>query len=331
MSLRIANAQQHSRILSVGVYRPTRVVPNSEVIGPINSSDEWIVTRSGIRTRRFADDTESLGDMAVSAAEKALSQAGIDGRDVSLVLLATMSNLNQAPPLSAEVAYRIGATEAGAADIGVACAGLCYGVSMASDAIRVGSARYAVVVGTERMSDIIDPADRSTAFIFGDGAGAVVLGPATRPGIGPTIWGADGSRGDAIKQDSFLELRRDPTAPWPTLRMAGPEVFRWAVTSMVEVAQQALAAAGVTVEDLGAFIPHQANRRITDSLAKSLKLPEHVAVAHNVVWDGNTSAASVPLAMEALLSSDAAHSGDLALLMGFGSGLSYAAQVVELP
>ncbi|MGH3451549.1 MAG: 3-oxoacyl-[acyl-carrier-protein] synthase III C-terminal domain-containing protein, partial [Haloechinothrix sp.] len=221
-------------------------------------------------------------------------------------------------------------------DISAACAGFCYGLAMANDFVRGGSASTVLVVGVERMTDMIDPKDRGTSFLFGDGAGAAVVGASDEPGIGPVVWGGDGSQSDAIAQDRSWtqwrdELVTDPPSPYPTMRMKGQAVFRWASTTMAEVGERALKAAGMTVDDLDAFIPHQANRRITHAVARSLGLPERVAIADDIVEQGNTSGASVPLAMEAMLESGDARSGDTALLLGFGAGLSYAAQVVTLP
>jgi 3-oxoacyl-[acyl-carrier-protein] synthase III len=322
-------------ILGLGAYRPVRVVGNDEVAGPIDSSDEWIVARSGIHTRHLAGPDEGLREMAAAAAGKALGEAGLAPHEVSLVLVTTMSNLRQAPPLAAEVAFRIGANGAGALDTGGGCAGFCYTLAVAADAVRAGSARNVVVVGVERMSDIVDPADRGTAFIFGDGAGAVVVGTvegATEPGIGPVRWGSDGSRAAAIAQPySWAALREDPATPAPTLRMAGQEVFRWAVTALAPIAADAVAMAGLTMADIEVFIPHQANLRITDALVRGLGLGPSVVVAREIATAGNTSSASIPLAMEQLLASGQARSGQRALLMGFGSGLLYAAQVVRLP
>jgi len=319
-------------ILGLGSYRPARSVGNEEVAGPIDSSDEWIRTRSGIRNRYFAGAGESLGDMATAAAGKALGEAGVPPDEVSLVLTTTMSNVRQAPPLSAEVAHRIGANGAGAMDTGAGCAGFCYTLATAADAVRAGSARYVVVAGVERMTDILDPTDRGTAFIFGDGAGAVVVGPGAEDGIGPVRWGSDGSQLNAIAQPhSWADVRADPGMPAPTLRMAGQQVFRWAVTELAPVARDAVWRAGLDLADIDVFIPHQANLRITDALVKGIGLSDRVVVAREVVNTGNTSAASIPLAMEQLLSSGAARSGQRALLMGFGSGLLYAAQVVRLP
>ncbi|HEV7654941.1 MAG TPA: beta-ketoacyl-ACP synthase 3 [Mycobacteriales bacterium] len=319
-------------ILGLGAYRPSRCVPNAEIVAAIDSSDEWIVSRSGIHSRYVAGPDEGLEDMAAAAAGKALGEAGLVADDVGLVLVTTMSNLRQAPPLAAGVAFKIGASGAGALDTGGGCAGFSYTLALAADAVRAGSARYVVVVGVERMTDIVDPTDRGTAFIFGDGAGAVVVGPGAADGIGPVRWGSDGSKAAAISQPySWAALKDNPATPWPALRMAGQEVFRWAVTALAPVAADAVARAGLTLADIEVFVPHQANMRITDALVRGIGLGPEVVVAREIATAGNTSSASIPLAMQQLLASGQARSGQRALLMGFGAGLLYAAQVVRLP
>jgi 3-oxoacyl-[acyl-carrier-protein] synthase III len=319
-------------ILGLGAYRPASTLSNDDIAGPIDSSDEWIVARSGIRTRHVAGAGESLADMATAAAGKALGEAGLAPDQVSLVLVTTMSNLRQAPPLAAEVAFRIGANGAGAMDTGAGCAGFCYTLAVAADAVRAGSARHVVVVGVERMTDIVDPTDRGTAFLFGDGAGAVVVGPGPEGAIGPVRWGSDGSKLDAIAQPySWAEVRADPATPWPALRMAGPEVFRWAVTALAPIAADAVRLAGLSLSDIEVFVPHQANMRITDALVRGIGLGPDVVVAREIASAGNTSSASIPLALEQLLATGQARGGQRALLLGFGSGLLYAAQVVRLP
>jgi 3-oxoacyl-[acyl-carrier-protein] synthase III len=323
---------RHSRLLGVGAYRPPRVVTNEEICTLIDSSDEWIRERSGIVTRRWAAEDESVVDMSVAAAGKALANSGIAADQIGLVLAATVTHPSQTPAAAADVAYRLGAHRAAAADISAACAGFCYGVAMASDAVRSGTADYVLVIGVEKLTDFLDKTDRSTAFLFADGAGAVVVGPSDEPGIGPVAWGADGSQRDAIQQvPSWLEARADLTLRWPALVMKGQQVFRWAVWQMVPVARRALELAGVTAADLDAFIPHQANMRITDAMIKALELPPHVHVARDIADSGNTSAASIPLAMSRMLESGEAKSGGTALLIGFGAGLVYAAHVVSLP
>jgi 3-oxoacyl-[acyl-carrier-protein] synthase III len=322
----------HARILGVGGYRPSRVVTNEEICQVIDSTDEWITTRTGIKERRWATAEETVAMMASSAAGKALAAAGIEAERIGLVIVSTVTHLAQTPSLAALVAHELGALEAAAFDISAACAGFCHGLALAQDAVRGGSAEYVLVIGVERLSDLTDVNDRSTAFIFGDGAGAAVVGPSETPAIGPVVWGADGAQYDAIGQTFMWDALRDqPETGYPALRMNGQQVFRWASYQMVPVANKALERAGVTAEDLDAFIPHQANMRITDAMIKALKLPAHVPVARDIARTGNTSAASIPLAMERMLEEGEAPHGGIALLIGFGAGLVYAAQVVELP
>ena len=322
----------HARILGVGGYRPSRVVTNEEICQVIDSTDEWITTRTGIKERRWATDEETVAMMASGAAGKALAASGIEAERIGLVIVSTVTHLAQTPSLAAMVANELGALSAAAFDISAACAGFCHGLALAQDAVRGGSAEYVLVIGVERLSDLTDMNDRSTAFIFGDGAGAAVVGPSETPAIGPVVWGADGAQYEAIGQTFMWDALRDqPELGYPALRMNGQQVFRWASYQMVPVAKKALERAGVTAEDLDAFIPHQANMRITDAMIKALKLPEHVPVARDIERTGNTSAASIPLAMERMLEEGEAPHGGIALLIGFGAGLVYAAQVVELP
>ncbi|TDC35344.1 ketoacyl-ACP synthase III [Micromonospora sp. 15K316] len=320
-----------ARILGVGAYRPARVVPNSAICELIQSTDEWIQQRSGIVSRRFAGPDETVIAMGVAAGRQALARAGVAADEVDVVLVASMSYLYQSPPAGPQVAHGVGATRAAALDLGAACAGFCHALAVADSLVRAATARHVLVVGAERMSDIIDPTDRSTAFLFGDAAGAVVVGPAEQPGIGPTVWGSDGTKSGLIGHpDSWLAARDKPDY-WPTMRMAGREVFRWAITEVAGLAGQAVAEAGIQVADLAAFIPHQANLRIIDRLARELGLPESVVVARDVATAGNTSAASIPLAMDTLLYAGGESPAGAALIAGFGSGLSYSAMVVNLP
>jgi 3-oxoacyl-[acyl-carrier-protein] synthase-3 len=317
--------------MSVSAYRPERVVTNAEICERIDSSDEWIRERSGIIERRYAAADESVVDMATNAAAEALASAGVSADQIGMVLVATVTHPYQTPSAAAEVAARLG-SNAAAMDISAACAGFCHGVALASDMIRGGSAEYVVVVGVEKLTDWVNPEDRGTAFIFADGAGAVVVGPSDEPAIGPVVWGSDGNQKDAITMTQSLIDYRDNGGPiFPTLEMQGQQVFRWAVGEMSKAAQQALEVAGVAAGDLDAFIPHQANMRITDAMVRAIKLPDHVPVARDIAYAGNTSAASVPLAMANMLESGEAPHGGTALLIGFGAGLSYAAQVVTLP
>jgi 3-oxoacyl-[acyl-carrier-protein] synthase-3 len=324
-------ALRDARIMGVGTYRPPHIVSNDELSAVTGLGDAWIRRRTGITERRFAAADETVLEMAVQASTKALASAAVPPARVDVVLLASMSDLRQSPPSAPELAHRIGSTAA-AVDLDAACSGFCHSLSLANSLVRTSQADHVLVVGSERMTDIVALDDPSAGFLFADGAGAVVVGPSDETGIGPTVWGSDGGRADLIAHDtSWLEYRDHPDRPWPVMRMAGQEVFRWAVESLPEIATKALTEAGVGVSDLGAFIPHQANLRMIDAIAERLDLPDHVAVARDVIRSGNTSAASIPLAMSQLLEIGAVRSGDLALLIGYGAGLSYAAQVVLLP
>jgi 3-oxoacyl-[acyl-carrier-protein] synthase-3 len=320
-----------TRIYSYGAARGDRVVPNHDLIGPIDSSDEWIQQRTGIITRTRASAGILAVDMATDAAREAIEKSGIPAAQIDLVIIATISNVLQTPSMAAIVADRVGANPAAAYDQNAACAGFSYGVTQADALIRTGAAHYALVIGAEKLSDVVDPTDRSISFLLGDGAGAVVIGPSETPGIAAPVWGSDGSKADAVGMNATLVDFRDGTAPWPTLRQEGPTVFRWAVWDMAKVAKQALEVAGVTSADLAAFIPHQANMRIIDEFAKQLGLPESVVIARDIATTGNTSAASIPLATHRLLEEHPELSGGLALQIGFGAGLVFGAQVVVLP
>ncbi len=321
----------HAAMLGLGVYRPERVVTNDEICEVLDSSDEWIQTRSGIRTRRFAGEDETLTGMSTVAAERALEAAGVRADQVGCVIVATSTHPEHTPASAPQVAIALGLKVA-AFDISAGCAGFCHALNLAASMVRSGAEQYVLVIGAEQLSRFMDPTDRGTAFIFADGAGAVVVGPSDAAGIGPTAWGSDGAQAQVITQTpSCLGGHRTSTADHPVVQMDGTAVFRWAPFAMAEVAHEALRLAGVKVDDLDAFIPHQANLRITQTLAKNISLPDSVAVATDIVDAGNTSAASVPLAMEAMLRHEEAEPGDLALLIAFGAGLSYAGQVVTLP
>ena len=321
----------HTRIYAYGAARGENAVPNDDLVGPIDSSDEWIRQRTGIITRTRANAETTAIELSTDAAAEAIARSGVDPADIDAVIVATISNPKQTPSVSAIVADRVGANPAAAYDVNAACAGFAYAVAQADALIRGGAAHYAVVVGAEKLSDVVDPTDRSISFLLGDGAGAVVIGPSDYAGIGPTVWGSDGSKADAVGMNHTLVEFRDGLAPWPTLRQEGPTVFRWAVWEMVKVARQALEAAGVEASDLAAFVPHQANMRIIDEFAKQLGLPESVVIARDIETTGNTSAASIPLATHRLLEEHPAVSGGLALQIGFGAGLVFGAQVVVLP
>ena len=321
----------HARIWGVGGYRPERVVTNDEICEHIDSTDQWVRERSGIITRHFAAMEETVVDMASAAAIEALKAAGLTASQLDAVIVATVTHPYQTPGAAPIVAERIGATPAAAFDISAACAGYCHGIALANDMIRGGSAQFVLVIGVEKLSDFTDRTDRGSAFIFGDGAGAAIVGPSDFQGIGPAVWGSDGSKWEMISQrNSWIEVR-DDNAAWPAITMQGQSVFRWAAYSMAPIAQAALDKAGIKADDLDVFIPHQANMRIIDALAKKLKLPEHIAIARDIAETGNTSAASIPLATQRMLDSGEAPHGGLALQIAFGAGLVYAGQVIVLP
>ena len=307
-------------LLGVGAHRPARVVTNEELSQSLDTSDAWIRRRTGIAQRHVAAPDESVVQMGVAAAGKALAAAGRTAADIDLVLLATCTAPTAMPGLAPQIAAALGCT-AGALDVNGACAGFCYALALAADSVRAGSARNVLVIGSERMTDIVDQNDRGTAVLFGDGAGAAVVGTggwAGGEGIGPVVWGSDGGAAEAIIiREKWLE-------------MDGAAVYRWATSEIAPVAAKACRLAGVEPAELAAFVPHQANLRIIDAIATSLGATGAV-VADDVVNSGNTSSASVPLALARLLETGAVASGDAALLIAFGAGLSWAAQVVRIP
>jgi 3-oxoacyl-[acyl-carrier-protein] synthase-3 len=321
-----------TRIISVGAARGDLVVPNDDIVGPIESSDEWIRQRTGVISRTRASASVSAADLATSAANEAIANAKISASEIGAVIIATISNDVLTPSMAALVADRIGATPAAAYDVSAACAGFCYGIAQADALVRAGAAKFVLVIGAEKLSDYAKPTDRTISFLLGDGAGAVIVGPADVPGISPTIWGSDGGKWDAVGMDRpTREAFDDRDGDFPTLRQDGQSVFRWAVWEMAKVAQEALDAAGITASDLVAFIPHQANMRIINEFAKQLDVPDSVVIARDIETTGNTSAASVPLAMHRVLAENPELSGGYALIIGFGAGLVYAAQIVRLP
>jgi 3-oxoacyl-[acyl-carrier-protein] synthase-3 len=310
-----------ARIAGVGSFRPGVRIDNLGIAERIGSSDEWIRERSGIVTRGAAAPDESVVEMAVTAGGKALAAAGIDASQVGLVMLATCSMPGPLPGGAPEIAARLGASAAGATDIGAGCAGFAYAVGLAADTVRVGTAEHVLVIGSERLLDLVNHDDRGSAFLFGDGAGAAVVSRSDVDAIGPVVWAHDGDQHDK------LTIHGTP----PLLAMEGRAVYRWATTSLPDLCLRAVSEAGLELSDLKAFVPHQANLRITESVVAHLGLGDHVVVARDIVDSGNTSAASVPLALDRLLELGQVSSGDAVLLVGFGAGLTAAAQVVILP
>jgi 3-oxoacyl-[acyl-carrier-protein] synthase-3 len=310
-----------ARIVGLGAYRPRRRVTNDELAQTMETNDEWIRTRVGIAERRWASEDETLVEMAVAAGGKAVAASGMAPDEIDLVIVASASLPTPIPGVGPQVAYRLGIPRPGSFDLNAGCAGFCYALGVASDAIRAGDARTALVIGAERLTDVTDLTDRSTAVIFADGAGAVVVTASDEPGIGPVAWGSDGDQHNAI----------EIAAGRSTMTMAGQAVYRWATTKLTETLVEAMERAGVGPADIDVFAPHQANLRIVESMTKRLGLGEDVVIARDIVQSGNTSAASVPLALSALMESGEAKSGDLALVLGYGAGLTFAGQVLVLP
>ncbi|WP_028708719.1 beta-ketoacyl-ACP synthase III [Propionicicella superfundia] len=330
MTLLARTGARYARILGVGRALPSRVVDNAEMCTYIDSSDEWIRQRTGIVERRWIADGESVETLARDASLEAIANSGVAPADIDAVIVSTVSYFHQTPGLAPKLAFQLGAIGAAAYDISAACAGFCYAIAQAEALIRSGAATHVLVVGAETLSRLTDLSDRSTAFLFADGAGAVVIGPSDVNGISPVVWGSDGEAGPTIHQATDWEgAVRDQT--WPYIWMDGRQVFRWASGFVADAALDILEKSGLTPDDLDTFIPHQANNRITDAMLRHLKLPEHVKVARSIVNYGNNSAASIPIAMSEMLASGEAKSGDTALIIGFGAGLVYAGQVVTLP
>jgi 3-oxoacyl-[acyl-carrier-protein] synthase III len=318
--MRLATGSAGARILAFGDYQPARIVTNDELARTIDTNDEWIRSRVGIAERRIAGPEEGVADLAFHAGGKALAGSGLSAADIDLVIVATCSAETLVPNFSATVAHRLGIIAPGAYDVNAACAGFAYALSNASDAIRSGSARNVLVIGSEKMSQWVDQTDRANCIIFADGAGAAVVTGSDVPAIGPVVWGSSGADADKIMiadRNSFL-------------KQDGQGVFRWATTALHPIALEACVRAGVKPEELAAFVPHQANLRIVHSIARKLGATNAV-IADDIVNSGNTSAASIPLALSHMIERGDVPSGEPALIIGFGAGLTYAAQVIQIP
>ncbi|KAB1904947.1 beta-ketoacyl-ACP synthase III [Micromonospora tulbaghiae] len=311
-----------SRIVAMGHYQPSRVVTNDEIAQMVDTNDEWIRDRVGIVTRRIAGD-ETVADMATAAAGKALANSGLTAADIDLVVVATCSSADRSPNVACRVAAKLGINAPAAFDLNTACSGFAYALGTVDHAIRAGAARNAIVVGAEKLSDLTDWTDRSTCIIFADGAGAAVVTATADDepaGIGPVVWGSAPEKSDAVRIEGWQ----------PYITQEGQSVFRWATTAIAPLALQACERAGVHPSELAAFVPHQANARIIDGIAKRLNIPDAI-IAKDIVESGNTSAASIPLALSKLVERREVPSGAPVLLFGFGGGLTYAGQVVRCP
>lgn len=335
----------HSNIamLGIGAYRPKRLITNEQLCRVMDSSDDWIFERSGIHARRWISGDESMRTMSAAAADRAILNSGIDRDKIDMIVLATSSWPWNVPHGAPIIASDIGLNGIPAFDVAAGCGGFGYALGVAGDAIRAGSATYVVVIGVETMSVGLDPQDRSTGFIFGDGAGAVVVGPSEVNGISPIVSGSDGENAEAIKQnhDTVEYMARaveyqgkdpetDPVGRM-IIKMEGPRVFRWAAITLPKALTKMLTESGAGPQDIEVFVPHQANSRINELMKKNLGLPDEVPMAGDIETTANTSAASIPLAMEEMLATGKAKGGQLALLLGFGAGLSYAGCVATMP
>lgn len=320
-----------SRVLAYGAARGDVSVPNDDLVGPIDSSDEWIRQRTGIITRTRASKDVGVKDLSRTAAREAIEKSGIDLETLDAVIVSTISFPYPTPSLATLLAGELGRPDVIAYDISAACAGFCYGIGQADSLIRSGAARNVLVIGAEKLSDFVSPTDRSISFLLGDGAGAAVVGPSDEPMIGPTVWGSDGDNWNTIRMTGSLVEFRDGEGPWPTLEQDGRTVFRWAVWHTAKKIREMLELSGLGIEDVDVFVPHQANMRIIDELAKQLGLGEDVVIGRDIAETGNTSAASIPLATHRLIEEGAVSSGDVLVQFGFGAGLAYAGQVLILP
>jgi 3-oxoacyl-[acyl-carrier-protein] synthase-3 len=310
------------RLRGLGLALPATTVSGTELAAPFGRSADWIQARTGIRTLRRLSGTEDLLDLAMVAASSALARGGLDASQLDLVIATSCSNPTGAPPIGSQLVARLGA-RAGWLDLNSACSGFCYAIGTADAMIRTGTARHVLIVAAERMSALLDPADLGTSIIFGDGAGAALLGPAPTAGttdIGPIAWGSDGSQAAMIDFDESDKY----------LRMNGQGVFRWAIETVPHLALRACELAGVSTADIDVVVPHQANLRIIESVVQRAGL-SHALIATDVIDCGNSSSASIPIALTRLVDGGLATSGQLALLLGFGAGLAWAGQVVRLP
>ncbi|AKT50440.1 beta-ketoacyl-ACP synthase III [Arsenicicoccus sp. oral taxon 190] len=309
-----------SSVVAVGHYQPARVLDNHELARLVDTSDEWITRRVGIRERRVAAPQESVADMATAAALDALRSAGVDPGGVDLVLVATCTNHDRSPSTAAQVARRLGIASPAVMDVNAVCSGFCHALALADQAIAAGSATRAVVVGVDKFTDFVDWSDRATCILVGDGAGAVVVEASGTPTVGPVVWGSVPEMGDAVVIKELPE----------GFSQEGQSVFRWTTTALPQIARQICERAGLDPHDLGGIVLHQANLRIIEPLAAKIGATRAV-VATDVVESGNTSAASVPLALSKLVRSGQVASGEPILLFGFGGGLAYAGQVIRCP
>ncbi|WP_175411416.1 beta-ketoacyl-ACP synthase III [Streptomyces sp. TRM64462] len=309
-----------TRIAALGHYQPAKVLTNEDLAALVDTSDEWIRSRVGIRTRHVAGPDEPVDEMAAHAGAKALAAAGLAPGDIDLVLVATSTAIDRSPNTAARVAARLGMDAPATLDLNVVCAGFTHALATADHAVRAGSARRALVIGADKMTEITDWTDRTTCVLVGDGAGAAVVEASDTPGIGPVLWGSVPQMGHAVR------IEGTP----PRFAQEGQAVYRWATTQLPPIARRVCERAGIAPEDLGAVVLHQANLRIIEPVAAKIGAVNAV-IARDVTESGNTSAASIPMALSKLVERGDVPSGAPALLFGFGGNLSYAGQVIHCP
>ncbi|AZM92066.1 MULTISPECIES: beta-ketoacyl-ACP synthase III [Streptomyces] len=310
-----------SRVVALGHYQPAKVLTNEDLAAMVETNDEWIRSRVGIRTRHVAGADEPVDELAYQAAGKALAHAGLSPDDIDLVLVATSTAIDRSPNMAARVAAKLGMRGAPAVmDINVVCSGFTHALATADHAIRAGSATRALVIGADKMTEITDWTDRTTCVLTGDGAGAAVVEASEEPGIGPVLWGSVPEMGHAVR------IEGTP----PVFAQEGQSVYRWTTSQLPPLARKVCEKAGVTPEELAGVVLHQANLRIIEPLAARIGAVNAV-VARDVVDSGNTSAASIPMALSKLVERGEIPSGAPVLLFGFGGNLSYAGQVISCP
>ena len=322
----IASCRSGVEVLGVGSHAPERVLSNAELATMVDTSDEWISSRTGIRERRIAGDAESTADLGFAAAERALAAAGVAPERLDLIVVATASPDFYFPATASLIGQRLGAGGVPGYDLSAACTGFVFALAQAYGQVAAGLADTALVVGTEVFSRLLDWSDRSTCVLFGDGAGAVVLGRnGSTTGLLGFELGSDGAGGDLL---CVAAAGHTPRPHSPFVRMDGPQVYKFATTVSVESARRALTAAGLTVDDVDWFVPHQANLRIIEHAARRLGIPEQRVWA-NVDRYGNTSAASIPICLDEAYRAGRLKAGDIVLMTGFGGGLSWGSCVME--
>ncbi|MFF7414530.1 beta-ketoacyl-ACP synthase III [Streptomyces lydicus] len=309
-----------SRVLALGHYQPSGVLTNDDLAKIVETDDAWIRSRVGIRTRHIAAADETVDSMAAAAAEKALAGSGLAPQDIDLVLVATCTATDRSPNAAARVAARLGLDAPATMDINVVCSGFTHALATADHAIRAGSATNALVIGSEKFTAVTDWTDRTTCVLVGDGAGAAVVTAAPEPEIGPVLWGSVPQMGSAVR------IEGEPAR----FAQEGQTVYRWATTRLPDIARQVCERSGIQPADLAGVVLHQANLRIIEPVAQRLGAVNAV-IAKDVVESGNTSAASVPLALSKLVERREIGSGDPVLLFAFGGNLSYAGQVIRCP